>query len=121
MDWAVERGQPIRFLPAQAEPLTMRVGEHSLVASLSVSNKMTGFKVDLLSLDEDGDGSEPCAELRYKAPRRRPGVGNAFGKPPSESWTLRALRPGSAGLVVGRTHLGRTSRRRYWRVRVEPA
>ena len=27
--------------------------------------------------------------------------------------TLHALRPGSAGLVVGRTHLGRTSRRRY--------
>ena len=119
VDWAVERGQPVRFLPAQAEPLTMRVGEHSLVASLSVSNKMTGFKVDLLPLDDEA--SEPCAELRYKAPRRRPGVGNAFGKPPSESWTLRALRPGSAGLVVGRTHLGRTSRRRYWHVRVEAA
>ena len=119
VDWAAERGQPIRFLTAQAEPLTMRVGEHSLVASLSVSNKMTGFKVDLLPLDDEA--SEPCAELRYKAPRRRPGVGNAFGKPPSESWTLCALRPGSAGLVVGRTHLGRTSRRRYWHVRVEAA
>ena len=122
LDWAVERGQPIRFLHAQAEPLTMRVGEHSHVASLSSASKMTGVKVDLLPLDdEEADGSEPCAELRYKGPRRRPGVGNAFGKPPSESWTLRALRPGSVGLVVGCTHLGRTSRRRYWHVRVDAA
>jgi len=118
LDLEAEEGTLLQ-VPAQAATLLrMLVGEYCVVAVRGASaSKLSGLDVRLVAIDAATAATttaEPCATIQYKGATRRQGVGNAFGKGPTESWTLRALRAGEVGLVTSRCVWGnKTEQQRF--------
>jgi hypothetical protein len=113
-----EKDQPLRC-PSSATVLAMHPGEYCVVEKRwMLSKSMDSTEITIVG-SKEADG-EPCVELDCKLPRRRMGVGN-LGKEQYKQFILRAVRPGSAGLVVTRTE-GRSkfAERKFWHVIVKP-